>query len=65
MNNILAYFRESYDELVHRVTWPTFKELQKSAVIVAIASIIIALIIGLMDMSGNILFNDFIYKLIN
>jgi preprotein translocase subunit SecE len=65
MNNILAYFRESYDELVHRVTWPTMKELQKSAVIVAIASVIIALIIGLMDFSGNLLFNDFIYKLIN
>jgi preprotein translocase subunit SecE len=65
MNNILAYFRESYDELVNRVTWPTMKELQKSAVIVAIASVIIALIIGLMDFSGNLLFNDFIYKLIN
>lgn len=65
MNSILTYFRESYDELVNRVTWPTLKELQKSAVIVAIASVIIALVIGLMDMSGNLLFNDFIYKLIN
>lgn len=65
MNSILAYFRDSYDELVNRVTWPTLKELQKSAVIVAIASVIIALVIGLMDFSGNLLFNDFIYKLTN
>lgn len=65
MNSILTYFRESYDELVNRVTWPTLKELQKSAVIVAIASVVIALVIGMMDMSGKLLFNDFIYKLIN
>lgn len=65
MNSVLTYFRESYDELVNRVTWPTMKELQKSAVVVAVASIIIALIIGMMDMMGNLLFNDFIYKLIN
>jgi len=65
MNSVLTYFRESYDELVNRVTWPTMKELQKSAVVVAVASIIIAMVIGLMDMVGNLLFNDFIYKLIN
>jgi len=65
MNSLVAYFRESYEELVQRVTWPTFKELQKSAIIVAIASLVIALVIGLMDMSSNILFNDFLYKLAN
>ncbi len=65
MNSIVTYFRESYDELVNWVTWPTMKELQKSAVIVAVASVIIALVIGLMDLSGNLLFNDFIYKLTN
>ncbi len=65
MNNVLTYFKESYHELVNKVTWPTSKELQRSSVVVAIASVIIALIIGLMDMIGNLLFNDFIYKLIN
>ena len=25
------YLQEAYDELVHKVTWPTWKELQSSA----------------------------------
>ena len=41
--------KESYDELVHKVSWPTSKELSKSAVLVLVASIILALIVWLMD----------------
>ena len=41
--------KESYNELVHKVSWPTRKELAQSAVIVLIASIILALIVWLMD----------------
>lgn len=41
--------KESYDELVHKVSWPTRKELSKSSVLVLIASIILALIVWLMD----------------
>ena len=41
--------KESYDELVHKVSWPTRKELSQSAVLVLIASIILALIVWLMD----------------
>ena len=47
--NIATYCKESYDELVHKVTWPTVKELTNSAVMVLTASIIIALIVFLMD----------------
>ena len=43
--------KESYNELVHKVNWPTRKELSKSAVLVLIASIILALIVWLMDFS--------------
>jgi preprotein translocase subunit SecE len=42
--------KESYNELVHKVSWPTRKELAQSAVIVLIASIILALIVWLMDL---------------
>ena len=42
---------ESYVELVHKVSWPTRKELSKSAVLVLIASIILALVVWLMDFS--------------
>jgi preprotein translocase subunit SecE len=41
--------KESYVELVHKVSWPTRKELSKSAVLVLIASIILALVVLLMD----------------
>jgi preprotein translocase subunit SecE len=42
--------KESYNELVHKVSWPSRKELAQSAVIVLIASIILALIVWLMDL---------------
>ena len=61
---IKTYFQESYNELVHKVTWPTWKELQSSATIVMIASIIIALVIFVMDFIIENLM-DIIYSLFN
>ena len=46
---ISNYIKDSFDELLHKVTWPTWEELQNSSVVVAIASLIIALIIFAMD----------------
>ena len=48
-NKLFADIQESYDELRYKTSWPTKKQLVKSAVIVMIASVIIALIIFLMD----------------
>ena len=45
------YLEEAYDELVHKVTWPTWKELQSSALVVMVASFIISLVIFAMDIS--------------
>ena len=45
----VEYVKESYNELVYKVSWPTRKELAQSSVIVLIASIILALIVWLMD----------------
>jgi len=60
--SIREYARESYDELVKKVSWPTWSELQSSAVVVSIASLIIALAVYLMDMSFSTLLKEF-YKL--
>jgi len=60
---ITNYIKESYNELVHKVSWPTTKELTNSAVVVLIASIIIALIVWVIDF-GFEKFIQFIYKLI-
>jgi len=48
---IISYFKESYTELVQKVSWPTRAELTNSAIVVLIASIILALIVWLMDIS--------------
>jgi preprotein translocase subunit SecE len=51
MRKIKLYFQEAYNELVFKVTWPSWAELQNSAIIVMIASLIIALIIAAMDIT--------------
>jgi preprotein translocase subunit SecE len=49
-NKIVNYCKACYDELSHKTTWPTQKELTHSAVIVLSASLIIALIVFAMDL---------------
>jgi len=56
------YFEEAYNELVHKVSWPTFKELQNSAFIVMVASLIIALIVFVMDFTFESMMK-FVYSL--
>ncbi|MBO7142159.1 MAG: preprotein translocase subunit SecE [Bacteroidales bacterium] len=48
---IKTYLQSTYDELVNKVSWPTWSELQNSAVIVMVATFIIALVVFLMDIS--------------
>jgi preprotein translocase subunit SecE len=61
--DIKGYFRESYTELIHKVTWPTWSELQNSGVLVLVATLIIALIVASLDLSfGHIM--KFIYSLL-
>lgn len=56
------YFQDAYNELVHKVSWPTWKELQNSAFIVMVASFIIALIVFAMDISFETIM-DAVYSL--
>jgi preprotein translocase subunit SecE len=61
MAKVTEYIKESYEELTTKVTWPTWTELQNSAVLVLVAAIIIALIVLLMDQSfGRLL--QYFYK---
>jgi preprotein translocase subunit SecE len=48
---IKGYFQESFTELVHKVTWPTWSELQNSATLVMVATLIIAIIVATMDLT--------------
>jgi preprotein translocase subunit SecE len=47
--SIKGYFQESFTELLHKVTWPTWSELQNSAVLVMVATLIVALLVAGMD----------------
>ena len=49
MKRIIAYFKDSYTELVHKVSWPSRTELSSSAVVVLFASLIIAALIFVID----------------
>ena len=48
---IKVYFEETWNELIHKVSWPTASELQSSAIVVMIGTVIISLIIFAMDVS--------------
>ena len=48
-NKVVTYIQESYDELMHKVSWPSWSELQGSAIVVSVASLIIAIIVFAMD----------------
>jgi len=51
MDKITLYFQEAYDELVHKVTWPTWSELQDSSVVVLVTAVIISVIVLGIDLS--------------
>jgi preprotein translocase subunit SecE len=50
MNRIKLYIQEVGEELLRKVTWPTWTELQESAIIVMIATLIFAVIVFVMDL---------------
>ncbi len=52
-NNRLTDIKESYNELVHKVSWPTKSELANSTIVVMVASIIAALVIWVIDLCVN------------
>lgn len=49
MSSFLNFAKESYFEMTTKVTWPTWKELQSSSLLVLVASVIISLVVFLMD----------------
>ena len=61
-NKVVTYIQESYDELMHKVSWPTWSELQGSAIVVSVASLIIAVIVFSMDEVFRVVLGQF-YKL--
>lgn len=63
MSKVSAYIKESYTELVEKVSWPTFEELQSSVIVVMVATAIIGIVIFVMDFGFQAIMNLF-YKMI-
>ena len=53
MNKVSNYIKESYHELMDKVTWPSATQLQQSTAIVLVATIIIMLMVSLMDFASS------------
>ena len=62
MYQITNYIKESYSELVTKVTWPTWKELQEATVLVFVASLLIAGVVFVMDWVFGVNAQDSIWK---
>jgi preprotein translocase subunit SecE len=53
MNKVTTYFKESYKELMEKVSWPTWAQLQQSTMIVLAATLVITAIVALMDFAAS------------
>jgi len=62
MDKLGLYLRESYNELVHNVTWPSYGTLQTNTILVLVGSAIFALLIFCMDVVWQFIV-DFVYGL--
>ena len=61
MNKVSTYFKDSYKELLEKVTWPTWAQLQQSTMIVLVATLVITAIVWTMDFASSEIL-QFIYK---
>ena len=64
MSKVTSYIRDSYHELLEKVTWPTWAQLQQSTMIVLIATLIITAIVWVMDL-GIASLLQLVYSLFN
>ena len=59
----MGYIKDSYKELVEKVSWPSFAQLQSSTIVVMVASLIFAMIVLVMDLSFETVMQG-VYKLL-
>jgi preprotein translocase subunit SecE len=59
MNKIKAFFLDTYTELVQKVSWPTWEELQSSMIVVTVATVILAMLVWAMNEVANLGMSSF------
>ncbi len=57
--SIVSYLKEVNNEWMHKVSWPTWSELQNSAIVVSVASLLIAIVVYMMDISFSTILEKF------
>jgi preprotein translocase subunit SecE len=58
MEKLTLYLRESYQELLKNVSWPTAAQLQESTIVVLATAGVLALVIFLMDVLCSVVFKN-------
>ncbi|MFT3910688.1 MAG: preprotein translocase subunit SecE [Ferruginibacter sp.] len=53
MNKFSVFVKESYKEMMEKVSWPKWEQLQQSTMIVLGATLFITAIVALMDLIAN------------
>ncbi|MCS7077740.1 MAG: preprotein translocase subunit SecE [Bacteroidia bacterium] len=53
LDRIKAWYKEIYSEMLTKVSWPTWEELQGSTTVVLVASLIISVIVFIIDTIFN------------
>jgi preprotein translocase subunit SecE len=51
MQKLIVFIKESVVEMRDTVSWPKYKDLQNSSVLVLVASMIFAMMIGVFDLA--------------
>ncbi len=64
MSKLGNYIQEAYDELLHKVSWPSWDELQQTTVIVLVALLMVTGIVWGMDFGIKAILT-FIYNLLS
>lgn len=63
MDSIKLYLKESYDELMNKVTWPSYSSLQQNTIAVIIGTLIFTAIIYVLGALAKLVLVDFFYTL--
>jgi preprotein translocase subunit SecE len=59
MSKFTKVFENSYNELMHKVTWPSWPALQQSTIVVLIGFLVITIILFGMDIVSETIFETF------
>ena len=61
--DMITYIKDSYNELLNKVSWPKMDDLLKSTVVVIIASALFGLIVLALDQTSLFIMNELIYSI--